>query len=150
MINSKRRLSASIAIVLALGIAPALSGCFGNPLEGIVEQVTGGQVDLGGTEIPEGFPSEVPLVSGDVQFAIAVGEGEGRGYNVTILVGPESPLDGVQSALTDAGFEIQLQGSGAGGEGTVIFTGDTWVGGVIVAKSGDGYTVNYTVAPAGS
>ncbi|MGV8852800.1 MAG: hypothetical protein ACOH1M_09585, partial [Rhodoglobus sp.] len=130
-------------------ITPALSGCFGNPIESIVEQATGGQVDLGGKEIPEGFPSEVPIVAGEVQFGIAAGDGESRGYNVTILAGAESPLDGIETALADAGFEIQLQGSGSDGEGTVIFTGDTWVGGVIVAKTDDGYTANYTVAPAG-
>ncbi|GAA1227659.1 hypothetical protein [Rhodoglobus aureus] len=150
MISPKRRISAAIAIVLAVGITPALSGCFGNPLENIVEQATGGQVSLGGNEIPEGFPSEVPVVSGEVQFGIAAGEGESRGYNVTILVGAESPLDGIETELADAGFELQLQGSGADGEGTVIFTSDTWVGGVIVAKTDDGYTANYTVAPAGT
>jgi len=150
MISPKRRISAAIAIVLAVGITPALSGCFGNPLENIVEQATGGQVSLGGNEIPEGFPSEVPVVSGEVQFGIAAGEGESRGYNVTILAGAESPLDGIETELADAGFELQLQGSGAEGEGTVIFTSDTWVGGVIVAKTDDGYTANYTVAPAGT
>ncbi|MGV8859173.1 hypothetical protein [Rhodoglobus sp.] len=148
MISPKRRISASIAVVLALGVTPALSGCFGNPIENIVEQATGGQVDLGGKEIPEGFPSEVPVVSGDVQFGIAAGEGDQRGYNVTILAGQESPLDGIETALKDAGFELQLQGADSDGEGTVIFTSDTWVGGVIVAKTDDGYTANYTVAPA--
>lgn len=148
MISPKRRISASIAVVLALGVTPALSGCFGNPIENIVEQATGGQVDLGGKEIPEGFPSEVPVVSGDVQFGIAAGEGDQRGYNVTILAGQESPLGGIETALKDAGFELQLQGTDSDGEGTVIFTSDTWVGGVIVAKTDDGYTANYTVAPA--
>lgn len=149
MSSPNRRISAAIAVVLSLSIAPALSGCFGNPIESIVEQVTGGQVSLGGSEIPEGFPSEVPVVAGEVKFGIAAGEGESRGYNVTILAGAESPLAAIQTALTDAGFELQLQGSDADGEGTVIFTGDTWVGGVIVAKTDDGYTANYTVAPAG-
>ncbi|WP_341952586.1 hypothetical protein [Salinibacterium sp. TMP30] len=150
MISPKRRISASIAIVLAVGITPALSGCFGNPIESLVEQATGGQVDLGGKEIPEGFPSEVPLVAGDVQFGIAAGEGDSRGYNVTILAGAESPLKGIETELSDAGFEIQLQGSGSDGVGTIIFTSDAWAGGVIVAKTDDGYTANYTVAASGN
>ncbi|TQO19217.1 hypothetical protein FB472_0757 [Rhodoglobus vestalii] len=148
MISPPRFLRRSLAIVVALAMIPALSGCFANPIEGLVEQATGGQIDLGGTEIPEDFPTEVPLVSGDVQFAIAVGDTQNRGYNVTILAGAESPLEGIETELAEAGFDIQLQGSGAGGEGTVIFTSAEWAGGVIVANTADGYTANYTVAPA--
>ncbi|EAR24566.1 hypothetical protein A20C1_13082 [marine actinobacterium PHSC20C1] len=150
MISPKRRLSAFIALVLALGITPALSGCFGNPIENLVEQATGGQVDLGGQEIPEGFPSEVPVVSGDVVFGISAGDGESRGYNVTISAGAESPLDGIETQFADSGFESQVQASGAEGAGTVIFSDDSWNVVVVVAKTDDGYTANYTVTPAGN
>lgn len=150
MISPKRRLSASIAVVLALGIIPALSGCSGNPIENLVEQATGGQVDLGGQEIPEGFPSEVPVISGDVLFGISAGDGKRRGFNVTISAGAESPLDGIETEFADAGYESQVQASGSEGAGSVIFTSDTWNVVVVVAQTDDGYTANYTVTPAGS
>lgn len=148
MISPQRRLSAAVLIVMALGIAPALSGCLSDPIGGLVEQATGGQIDVGGAEIPEGFPAEVPLVSGEVQFGIAAGTGDSRGFNVTILAGADSPLKTIERELDDAGFDIQLQGSGASGEGTVIFTSTTFSGGVIVAMTDSGYTANYTVAPS--
>lgn len=149
MSSPQRRISATIAVVIALGLSPALSGCSSNPIENLVEQATGGKVELGGKEIPEGFPSEIPLVEGEMQFGIAAGEGESRGYNITILAGAESPLKAIESDFADAGFEIQLQGSGSDGAGTVVFTGDAWIGAVIVANTDEGYTANYTVAPAG-
>lgn len=150
MISPKRRLSASIAVVLALGIAPVLSGCSGNPLENLVEQATGGQVDIGGRAMPDGFPAEVPVVSGDVLFGISAGDGEERGFNVTIATGAESPLDGIETQFADAGFEAQAQASNAGGAGSVIFSDDDWNVVVVVAETDDGFTANYTVSPAGS
>jgi hypothetical protein len=150
MISPKRRLSASIAVVLALGITPALSGCFGNPIESLVEQATGGKVDVGGQEIPDGFPTDVPIVSGDVLFGISAGDGESRGYNVTISAGSESPLDGIEAQFANAGFESQVQASGSDGGGSVIFSNDDWNAVVVVAKTDDGYTANYTVTPAGN
>jgi len=151
MISSRRRTSSSIALVLALTMVPALSGCFGdNPLGGIVEQATGGQVDLGGTEIPSGFPSEVPLISGTVEFGLGIGESESRAYNVTIAAGAESPLSAIETQFADAGFESQAQASGADGVGTVVFSNDSWGVVVVVAQTDEGYTANYTVTPAGS
>jgi len=150
MISPKRRLSASIAVVLALGIAPVLSGCSGNPLENLVEQATGGQVDIGSRAMPDGFPAEVPVVSGDVLFGISAGDGEERGFNVTIATGAESPLDGIETQFADAGFEAQAQASNAGGAGSVIFSDDDWNVVVVVAETDDGFTANYTVSPAGS
>jgi len=148
MLSARHSVSASVALVLALAATPALAGCSGeNPIGGIVEQATGGNVSLGGTEIPEGFPSAVPLHDGEVQFGIAAGEGDSRGYNVTIMTGAQSPLDAIEAAFADAGFESQVQASGADGVGTVIFSSDAWNVAVIVASTDDGYTANYTVAP---
>lgn len=150
MFTAPRRVSVSIAILLAVGGLATLSACSTNPIETIVEQATGGKVDLGGQEIPEGFPSEVPLVSGDVLFGISAGDGESRGFNVTISAGAESPLNGIETQFTDAGYESQVQASGSEGAGSVVFKDDTWNVVVVIAKTDDGYTANYTVAPAGN
>ena len=40
----RKRFAAPVAIALALLITPALSGCFSNPIEGIIEGVTGGGI----------------------------------------------------------------------------------------------------------
>ncbi|QAV71371.1 hypothetical protein ESZ53_13560 [Salinibacterium sp. UTAS2018] len=151
MLSARHSVSASVALVLALAATPALAGCSGeNPIGGIVEQATGGNLSLGGTEIPEGFPSTVPLTEGDVQFAIAAGEGDSRGYNITIATGAQSPLDAIEDDFAAAGYESQVQASGSDGAGSVIFSSDDWNVAVIVASTDDGYTANYTVAPAGT
>ena len=48
MSTLRNRVTVPIAIALALVITPALSGCFGNPIESLIEGATGGDVDLGG------------------------------------------------------------------------------------------------------
>lgn len=150
MFTARRRVSASIAIVLALGGAVALSACSANPLESIVNQATDGKVSLGGESIPDGFPSAVPVAEGDVVFGIAVGDVGSRSYNVTISTGTESPLDAIETQFADAGFDSQVQASGGDGVGTVIFSSDDWNVALVVAHSDDGYTANYTVTPADS
>ena len=45
----RTRYTAPLALLIALAMAPTLSGCFGNPVESIIEGATGGEVDLPGT-----------------------------------------------------------------------------------------------------
>jgi len=149
MLSAHRSVRASIVLLLAMAITPALAGCFGeNPIGGIVEQATGGNVSLGGEEVPDGFPAAVPLATGDVLFGISAGDADARGFNVTILTGAESPLNAIEKQFEDAGFESQVQASGGDGVGSIIFTSDNWNVAVIVAETDDGYTANYTVTPA--
>ncbi len=69
MSTLRTRFTAPLAIALALVLTPALSGCFSNPVEGIIEGVTGGDVDLGGTSVPDGYPvTEVPQPAGKLRF----------------------------------------------------------------------------------
>ncbi|MGV8875965.1 MAG: hypothetical protein ACOH1K_00485 [Rhodoglobus sp.] len=146
MTSLKRCRRAALVVVLAVLVSPALSGCVGNPIVGLVEQATGGTVDVGGQEIPDGFPTEVPLAAGDVIFGISAGEGDNRGFNVTISAGAQSPLAGIETQFADVGFESQVQASGAEGVGSLIFTSADWNVIVVVTKVDTGYTANYTVS----
>ncbi|MFZ2963975.1 MAG: hypothetical protein WA006_04740, partial [Rhodoglobus sp.] len=100
----RKRITVPVAIVLALAVTPALSGCFGNPVEQIIEGATGGDVDLGGASVPDGFPGEVPLIQGEVVFGASIGNAEGRIWNVTIKVANAGALDQIVSQLEGAGF----------------------------------------------
>ncbi len=51
----------ALGALLLIGL-PALTGC--SMIEGIIEQQTGGDVDLGGNTVPADFPAEVPLADG--------------------------------------------------------------------------------------
>ena len=149
----KSRIAAPVLIALALLAGPTLGGCslIPNPVEGIVEGVTGGDVELPGTEIPEGFPTdEVPLYEGEVVFGLAVGDGDAKAYSVSIRVpGPEA-MDDIISQLESAGFESTV--SGNSGEGaTSIFTSDAWGVAVVIAQEDEtNWLANYTVTTATS
>jgi hypothetical protein len=146
-----RRVTAPIAILIALTMAPALSGCFGNPIEGIIEGATGGEVDLGGTTIPDGFPTaEVPIVSGEIIFGASLGSAENKAFNVSVRVPNAQAIDGIKAELEAAGFEAQGEFSGSNAEGgTFIATSDSWGVLVVVAEDGEnGFIANYTVTSA--
>lgn len=152
-LRTRSRFTAPLAIALALVLTPALSGCFGNPVEGIIEGVTGGDVDLGGTSVPEGYPTtEVPLIAGDILFGAAIGNAEGKVFNVTVKVQDASALDAIKAQLEGVGFtsEGALEGVTDQG-GTYIATTDKWGVLVVVSQDGsNGFVANYTVTSAGA
>ena len=144
----RTRVTAPIAIALALVIAPALSGCMGNPIENIIEGATGGDVELPGTSLPEGFPTEVPLIEGEVVFGGAFGDGGSKVFNVTVKVDGLDAFDEIKEQLEGAGFISAGDGS-AGQGGTGVFTNDNWGVAVVVTDDGNGgFLANYTVTDA--
>lgn len=147
MSTLSRRITVPVAIVLALAVTPALSGCFGNPIEQIVEGATGGEVDLGGNSVPEGFPSEVPLADGEVLFGAAVGNDDGRIWNVTIKVAGADALDAIVAQLEGAGFTTTDGFGGSTAEGgTAALESDAYGVLVVVTQDGEnGFVANYTV-----
>lgn len=145
----RTRIAVPIAIVLAVGMTPMLAGCFGNPVETIIEGATGGEVDLGGTSIPDGFPAEVPVIDGEIVFGAGVGSGADKIYNVTVRVSDGTAIDQIKTELEAAGFVSQADTGDASGGGTYIGSTDAWGVLVVVSDSGaDGWVANYTVTPA--
>ena len=151
MSTLRNRVTVPIAIALALVITPALSGCFGNPIESLIEGATGGDVDLGGTSLPDGYPSsEVPVIDGQILFGGSIGNDQGKVYNVTIKVADAGALDTIKAQLEGVGFssEAGFGGSTADG-GTYIGQTDAWGVLVVVSKDGEnGFVANYTVTSA--
>jgi len=140
-----------IGVVMVL--FPMLAGCVnpGSVVEGVVEQATGGDVDLGGDSIPEDFPlDEVPLIDGDVLFGARVNADGGSAWNVTISTVDPNALQTVSTQMADAGFD-QQEASMVGDDGAGFATfakGELGVA-VVVTKSDDGIAVNYTVTAGG-
>ncbi|MBB5633827.1 hypothetical protein BKA04_002050 [Cryobacterium mesophilum] len=143
MTNLPKRLAVSAAIAASLILTPVLAGC--SAVEGIIENATGSQIDLGGQSVPADFPSNVPLASGDVIYGLSAGKDGEKVWNVTIKV-TAGAFDAIAIQLTDAGFTL-AEGSkeankGAGG----LFTSDTHGVLVVVSDDGSNGTVaNYTV-----
>lgn len=142
----RKRYTAPLAIVLALAITPALAGCFGgNPVENIVEGAIG---DLGGNSVPDGFPTEVPLIDGEVMLGYTLGaSATDRVFTVGIKVADLSAMDTIRSQLVAAGFEDL--GINTADEDVVggVFGNESWGILVGVGKDGsNGFVATYQVS----
>lgn len=139
----RRRLAVPLALVLALAAGPLLAGC--GQVEGLLEDVTGSEVDLGGQSVPQDFPASVPLTDGEVVYGLAAGNADGKIWNVTVRVADASALDAIKLELEDAGFATRLEGPANADGGTLVADGSEY--GVLVAVTGgnDGFVANYTV-----
>lgn len=129
--------------VLLLGL-PALTGCAA--VEGIIEQQTGGDVDLGGNAVPEDFPAEVPLAEGEVVNGSAITAAEGKVWNVIINVSDPAAPDSIAAQLEAAGFTSAGTGEVTDNGGTLTYTKDALAVNVLLGKTDSGWTANYTVA----
>lgn len=142
----RKRYTAALAVPIAVALTFALAGCVGgNPIEGIIEGVTGGQVELGGNSVPDGFPSEVPLIDGEVILGVAFDGETGKAFNVTIKVPDARSSEIIASQFYDAGFTENLDL----GESTAAYSNGSWD--VLVAFTQDatnGFIANYTVTEA--
>lgn len=123
---------------------PALTGCAA--VEGIIEQQTGGDVDLGGDTVPEDFPAEVPLAEGDVVNGSAITAAEGKVWNVLINVSDPAAPDSIAAQLEEAGFTSVGTGEITDSGGTLTYTKDALAVNVLLGKTDSGWTANYTVA----
>jgi ABC-type glycerol-3-phosphate transport system substrate-binding protein len=142
----------ALAGLLTIG----LSGCFANPVEqlvqnrvedaveGAVEDAAGSDVDLGGTTLPDGFPSDaVPVIEGEIVYGAGMG---GEAWAVMVKVADrDAAYAEVKQLLTDKGFETTMESSAEGGA-FAIFTSDAYVAQVTVGESGaDGIVAQYAV-----
>lgn len=152
MSTLRNRFTLPLAVAMAVVTAPLLTGCFGNPIESIVEGATGGNVDLGGASVPADFPSEVPLIDGEVVFGLGVGDANGKVFTVTVKVSGPEAIDTIQSELESAGFTSSFDvDTSDGGGATAIYENETWGVLVTVVDDGEnGYTATYVVTPKGA
>ncbi|MCM3656167.1 hypothetical protein M3147_02765 [Agromyces mediolanus] len=138
------RLRLGVLAATAVFAATALTGCFANPvedlvnqgIEGAVEEATGGDVSLGG-ELPADFPDDVPLVDGEIVFAAGTA---GEGWLVTMTSSSADPVADAVAALEAAGFAPDTTLSGADA-GAAVYANATY----LVLVAGDGENVAYTV-----
>jgi hypothetical protein len=140
-----------LAILIAAASVPALTGCFGNPIEGLVrggveqavEGATGGDVSLGGS-LPEGWPQEVPVIDGEILVGGANTQDGANGWFVTIASNAPDPMAEARSKLEAEGFTEVEALAEAGGEVMVAMSNGEYD--VFVAGSAEG--ILYTVVPA--
>jgi hypothetical protein len=143
---------------LGLGLTLTLTGCFANPLEGLVDGVveggveqiiedqTGVDVDVNGSgaSLPDSWPAEVPTVDGEIIFSAA---SEGT-FTAAINVADLAAAQGAFDALLDAGFTQVAELSLGEGSESRVFENGTYNVALIIAQNDDGTgLVQYTVGP---
>jgi hypothetical protein len=142
-----RKIAIPVALLLALAAAPALTGCSGNPVEGIVKGVSGGKVDIGGTSIPSDFPKSVPLYKGTIISVAALGSAKQKIFNIGITVPGPAAMSDIKKQLATAGFKTEVEGNVGKVGASLITENKDYSVAVLLAKSGKGYQANYTVTP---
>src|SRR5690554_3246737 len=142
----RRRRIWAVVIAASVLVAPALSGCSFNPIESAIEGATGGNVDIGGTSVPDDFPSEVPLIDGEVVSGFGVGTAPEKAWNVTIKVPDASALDTIKGQLEGAGFASDIDDAAIGGLTGGMYSNGTYSVLIVVAEDGNGgWAAAYTV-----
>lgn len=143
--RATRRILASFALLLALGAS--LTAC-GTPIEGSVGGDNGAEVEIGGTDLPDDFPSTVPIIEGEVLRGSSVGGDDGKVWNVSIRGDDATVFDEIEVDLEDAGFDVQVQVSGDTA-GTIVADGTDYSVIVGVSEDDGGVVANYTVTTKG-
>jgi len=139
----------ALAIVVAAAGLTLLAGCsvgdtvresVSGAVNGAVQDATGGDVSLGG-QLPAGWPTDIPVLDGEVLFATGgLGESGAGGWVVTVSATSTTPLADARTQLLAAGFTEVV----AGVDVEVVTMANATYG-VVVAGNADG--VVYTVTP---
>jgi len=147
--GSRRHRGIAASVLAACVLITPLAACSMNPIESAIEGATGGNVDIGGTSIPDDFPSEVPLIDGEVVGAFGVGTAPDKVWTVTVKVPEASAADTIKADLEGAGFTAAVDDAAIGGLSGGMYSNENYGVLVVVAEDGDGgWAANYTVTPA--
>ena len=137
-----KRITVPIALTVALLAGPALTGC---SVQNLVHDVTGGKVDVPGKSVPKDFPSEVPIVSGEVLSGAGVGDAKSKIWNVSIRAKGSTAIDEVLTTLTSAGFDCKTLTATTADGGALLCEKGTLSVAVVQIKDDKGFVLNYTV-----
>lgn len=150
------RRTAALATTLSVGLVVSLSGCFANPLDGLVEGLvedgvqqiiedqTGLDIDFGGgAALPSDWPASLPVPDGEILIS---GSAEG-----TSTIAMNTTLAHAENGLTkllDAGFTITQEQAIGEGAKVYILENDTLSVSYAWGDSDDGVVfLQYGVTP---
>lgn len=132
--KTRSALTRPLIIAVTLATTFSLTGCFSSPIENFThssvddasEESTEAPTVTGvDGEIPDDFPSEVPLWSEKVTSSTAIVDEEASGWTVVLQAGnPKTTRDEIRAQLEGAGFVQESWGS----VGLTTYTG-TYVSG---------------------
>jgi len=150
MKTTSRSPAVTVALVLAVGVAPLLGGCATSVEQAVstssaipsADPVSGcGAVGADGS-LPAGWPTTIPVIEGTVAFGVC-NAAAGR-WVITVTSSVTDPLGTARTQLEGAGFTTDTSVS-AGGTGVVTLSDATYS--VLLASNATG--IVYTVTTLG-
>jgi hypothetical protein len=149
-----RATSLPIAVLGAAALTLSLTGCFGNPVEnlveGVIENQTGVDVDTsaggGSAQVPDGWPG-LPIPEGQIVSSLAID----TTYTLTIKVASDEVAGSVADQIEGLGYEVLAEGD-MGELKTTVLQGPEWTVSLSWYTDPDSNDVllNYGVAKTGS
>lgn len=105
-----------------------------------------GSFQVGGGDLPEGFPDDVPLVEGEVLTSSRFVEGEETAWSVTLVVegAASSAFAAAHDELTSAGYDESQSVDSGSIRSATLDNGDFRVN-LTALEGPDGATLSYTV-----
>jgi hypothetical protein len=150
---TRRPLVVGLAAVAVIASSLSLSGC-----SIIANAATGGKagggvsipgLSAGTGHLPKDWPSDVPVIKGDVISGAALGSGKDEVWNGTIKVSDgQQAADDIKSQLTGAGFTSQDDSSISSDTGSLAtYTSSKWNVAIVITQDDNDKTwvANYTV-----
>ena len=127
------------ALLVALAIGVALSAC--SPLSGPADEPIAVPTIIpfgdGSAEItsgiPEGFPSDVPLIEGEIVRGLIARDDSGTAYMVSIESEETDPASIIEAQMDVAGFAVSAE---TPAPGSVLFESGEWQVAVVVGAEG--------------
>lgn len=170
-VTLRRTALAAVGVLTLAGCGNAVEGLAEGAVERAIENELGesadvsinedsftvdtaeGSITAGAGSVPEDFPSDVPIVDGEVSFAQRLDSADGLGWSLVITTSsdPASTVEQVRTALESNGFTVEdasqfAQDEGAGG--TVLGEKGSLTAFVLVSGDGSSTQVTYTVNQA--
>lgn len=141
-----------LAVALGLASVPLLAGCnpaqivadaAGNAVQDAVKDATG--VDVSTGSLPEGWPTSVPVVSGDVVAGGSFDTGEGSSYEAVVNIKDVAAATAeLKNQMASGGFEatseMEADGSFIGN-----YSNGEWTVAVFIGEAGGQAAATYTV-----
>lgn len=157
MIARRRFPVIALAASLALATPLLLSGCSLIHLPGSHSTSGGisipGLGSVGSGKLPSDFPSDIPVIKGDVITGASLGSGSKKVWNVTVKISTVDDFDTIVTELTGAGFTQSDGGTVKSADSaTGLFTKGDFNVAVVVAKGDEKnpFVANYTVTQGAS
>lgn len=95
--------------------------------------------------VPDSFPKSVPLYSGKVVDARALGSGKSQLWTVTVALPNANAVDSITSSLTGAGFTAMKEKSANGVGSTIVADNKSYNVLIVESKNSGAWYANYTV-----